>query len=656
GAGSSLQANLSGVLSVTGSLSMDGRTVVSLPSGSITLDGSLQLLNVALSASASLSTVSLRVFSEGVSVGLGSGSVRVSSMNGSLSMSGNVDVSGVLSLSASAGGLSLDGRIAISNASVVGSLLLAGASIRVSSGGVVVDVGRGSLSLRVLEGSTSINGSVSLSGMSVISGSLSSSGASDINGVSRLSGVMNAYGLVLINGSSLINGLMSMGSGSVTLNSSGMFMFGDVAVLGNLGVSGLVSIAGNVSMEGTIIMTGASTISGRVSLSGRVNTNNIMFGEITLRADSMVTLGTTVINGRVEVMDGLLKITRVGTEIAGSVKITGSVSTTGSLTVKNPEISGNTVILSQIITVGKTTVRGLFQLLTGNLPPAGLLTSSMDTMGQIVMLQSLILGSTVVNGIMTVTENGVVITGLSDISGSLLALSTPSLGQNAIISISQAVAVTPVATVPLISVILPLTLPILLTLALVGLIVARLIIPPVAIASGRMASKAYRKALGPETRVRVAYVRVKSRLAPLGERMARRTASLLRKPLAKGYMLASQNRVSRRIALAIASIEERVSRRTRPFAERIQVARRLASRASSRMSAVARRAGSTARSAVAKVATIEIFLSGKVNLLKRGMAIRARAIRERARVRIPRRAAEKPVRRILSRVRIKRTK
>ncbi|MEM1724095.1 MAG: hypothetical protein QXK43_10055, partial [Candidatus Jordarchaeales archaeon] len=459
--------------------------------------------------------------------------------------------------------------------------------------------------------------------MSVISGSLSSSGASDINGVSRLSGVMNAYGLVLINGSSLINGLMSMGSGSVTLNSSGMFMFGDVAVLGNLGVSGLVSIAGNVTMEGTIIMTGASTISGRVSLSGRVNTNNIMFGEITLRADSMVTFGTTVINGRVEVVDGLLKITRVGTEIACSVKITGSVSTTGSLTVKNPEISGNTVILSQIITVGKTTVRGLFQLLTGNLPPAGLLTSSMDTMGQIVMLQSLILGSTVVNGIMTVTENGVVITGLSDISGSLLALSTPSLGQNAIISISQAVAVTPVATVPLISVILPLTLPILLTLALVGLIVARLIIPPVAIASGRMASKAYRKALGPETRVRVAYVRVKSRLAPLGERVARRTALLLRKPLAKGYLLASQNRVSRRITLAIASISERVSRPTRPFAERIQVAKHLASRASSRMSAVARRAGSTARSAVAKVAIASGRMASKAYRKAFGLGTRA---------------------------------
>ncbi|MEM1763847.1 MAG: hypothetical protein QW526_08720, partial [Candidatus Jordarchaeales archaeon] len=165
--------------------------------------------------------------------------------------------------------------------------------------------------------------------------------------------------------------------------------------------------------------------------------------------------------------------------------------------------------------------------------------------------------------------------------------------------------------------------------------------------------KAYRKAFGLGTRAYVAYVRVKSRLAPLGERVARRTALLLRKPLAKGYLLASQNRVSRRITLAIASISERVSRPTRPFAERIQVAKHLASRASSRMSAVARRAGSTARSAVAKAATI---LSGKVNLLKRGMAIRARAVRERARVRIPRRAAEKLVRRILSRVRIKRTK
>jgi len=435
-----------------------------------------------------------------------------------------------------------------------------------------------------------------------------------------------------------------------------MFIFGDVAVSGNLGVSGLVSIAGNVTMEGTIIMTGTSTISGRVSLSGRVNTNNIMFGEITLRADSMVTLGTTVINGRVEVMDGLLKITRVGTEIACSVKITGGVSTTGSLTVKNPEISGNTVILSQIMTVGKTTVRGLFQLLTGNLPPAGLLTSSMDTIGQITMSQSLILGSTVVNGIMTVTENGVAITGLSDISGSLLALGTPSLGQNAIISISQAAAVTPAATVPLISVTLPLTLPILSTLALAGLIVARLIIPPVAIASGRMASKAYRKAFGPETRAHVAYVRVKSRLAPLGERAARRTASLLRKPLAKGYVLASQNRVSRRITLATASINERVSRRTRPVAERIQVARRLASRASSRMSAVAGRAGSTAKSAVAKVATIEILLSNSVKPLKRSMAVRARAIRERARIRMPRRAAQEPARRRLPRVRIKRTR
>ncbi|MEM3868219.1 MAG: hypothetical protein QXW47_05430, partial [Candidatus Jordarchaeales archaeon] len=107
--------SLSGLLSMTGSLSMDGRTVVSLPSGSITLDGSLQLSGASLSGSLSLQGVSLSVLSVETRVGLGAGSnVNITSLSGLLSMTGSLSMDGRTVVSLPSGSITLDGSLQLS--------------------------------------------------------------------------------------------------------------------------------------------------------------------------------------------------------------------------------------------------------------------------------------------------------------------------------------------------------------------------------------------------------------------------------------------------------------------------------------------------------------------------------------------------------------
>ncbi len=85
--------------------------------------------------------------------------------------------------------------------------------------------------------------------------------------------------------------------------------------------------------------------------------------------------------------------------------------------------------------------------------------------------------------------------------------------------------------------------------------------------------KAYLKALGPETRAHVAYIRARNRLAKVRNRIAPVRSELHDAPphpqeeSFKGYSVAFQNGVARRVASA--SAKGKPSRRLHPVSRRV---------------------------------------------------------------------------------------
>jgi len=504
---------ISGVVSISGRMRMLGsltstgdsdingvsvlRNSVMTATGTVEIDGE-QLI----SGSLSMSGGGMKVNSSGISV------------TGDTVVSGSLSVSGLLRIT---GDLTMSGDIKMSVApftsmSVKGSIETINGYVEVTDKGV----GMGGES-------SVISGVVTISGRNMIEGSLTSTGDSDINGVSVLrNSVMTAVGTIKVEGFQLIEGSLSMSSSTTAINASGIFIEGNVGVDGILNVDGVLTVTGDVTMKGGVIeMYGSSKITGNVELSGKMNTNNLLTGTVLLTADSLVTGGTTVIrDGKVEVVNGVLKVTKDGTEIACSVKITGDIASSGTLVLSNVKMNGATLIMAPTITYGTTLVRGLMQILMSQSLLASMLTNPMLTLGQVVMAQSLILGSTTIEGTMTVTPNSVIITGTTDIMGALNAFTAPSMGLGSTIALSSAFTPTPAGLLSLPSVSIALTMPMVAMLALVGLVAARIIVPPVALAAGRSVRKVQKKYFAPETRAYMIYYRSRTRLSNTGKRIA----------------------------------------------------------------------------------------------------------------------------------------
>ncbi|MEM1763846.1 MAG: hypothetical protein QW526_08715 [Candidatus Jordarchaeales archaeon] len=367
-----------------------------------------------------------------------------------------------------------------------------------------------------LSGDSVISGVVSINGKMKIVGSLMSVGDSDVNGVSVLrNAVMAASGVIEVEGSQLINGSLTMTNSTTDIGVSGILIDGCVRVDGSLRVSGTLTIMGNATMNGEIIeMSGSSKITGHVELSGSMNTNNLLTGTVSLTASSLVTSGSTVIrDGRIDVVNGVLKVTKAGTEIACSVKIMGDIESTGTLTLSNARISGTTLIMAPTITYGATLVRGLMQILMSQSLPASMLINPMFTFGQVTMAQSMIVGSTNIEGTMTVTPNNVIITGTTEIVGALNAFTAPLIGVGSTVAMQSASALTSAGPLSLPSLALALSPLNLAMFALIGAIVARIIVPPVALAAGRAARRVQKKYFAPETRAYMLYYRTRTRLS-----------------------------------------------------------------------------------------------------------------------------------------------
>ncbi|MHA1711607.1 MAG: hypothetical protein ACTSUS_06040, partial [Candidatus Freyarchaeota archaeon] len=511
--------NLSGDSVISGEVFIDGRLVMV---GSLTSTGDSDINGVNILRNATMEAVG-RVELEGSqsvngSLSMSSGGMLVNAsgifVTGDTVISGSLEVSGVLTVT---GDLSMEGDIEIgvspfTSMNVKGSITLSSGYASISDDGV-----------SMAGESNVINGLVNISGKNVIDGSLTSTGDSDINGVSILrNATMSAKGTVEVEGSQLINGSLSMSSSATDINASGIFISGDVSVDGGLTVNGSLTIKGDVTMEGGVVeMRGSSAITGSVEMSGSVNTNNLMSGTVQLRADRMVMDGVTVIrDGKVEVVDGVLKVTDKGTEISCSVKISGDISSTGILTLSNVEMNGATFIVAPTLTLGSTLVRGLMQILLNPSLLTSMLTNPMLTLGQVMMAQSLIYGSVRVDGDMTVAQNGVIISGSTQITGMLNAFNAPSMNLGSIVSLSSSSAVTSTGLLPLPSLSIAITTPLIATLALVGLVVARVIVPPVAIAAGRGARRIQKRYFAPETRAYMVYYRSRTYLSKARRRLS----------------------------------------------------------------------------------------------------------------------------------------
>jgi len=511
--------NLSGDSVISGEVFIDGRLVMV---GSLTSTGDSDINGVSILRNAIMEAVG-RVELEGSqnidgSLNMSSGGMLINAsgtfVTGDTVISGSLEVSGVLTIT---GDLSMEGDIEIgvspfTSMNVKGSITLSSGYISISDDGV-----------SMAGESNVISGLVNISGKNVIDGSLTSTGDSDINGVSILRNVtMSAKGTVEVEGSQLIKGSLSMSSSATDINASGIFVSGDVGIDGSLTVNGSLTIKGDVTMEGGVIeMRGSSIITGNVEVSGGVNTNNLMSGTVQLRADRMVTDGVTIIrDGKVEVVDGVLKVTDEGTEISCSVKILGDISSTGVLTLSNSEINGVTFIMAPTLTLGSALVSGLMQILLNPSLLTSMLTNPLLTLGQVMMAQSLIYGSVRVDGDMIITQNGVIISGSTQITGMLNTFNAPSMNLGSIVSLSSSSAVTSTGLLPLPSLSIAITTPLIATLALVGLVVARVIVPPVAIAAGRGARRIQKRYFAPETRAYMVYYRSRTYLSKARRRLS----------------------------------------------------------------------------------------------------------------------------------------
>ncbi|MEM3663808.1 MAG: hypothetical protein QXK32_04580 [Candidatus Jordarchaeales archaeon] len=545
--------SISGRMKIVGSLASTGdsdingvsvlRNATMVASGTIEVEGS-QLINGSLTMTGG----GMQVDSSGILV---TGATNVSGIlgvEGRLKVTGNLTMNGdsiemkaapFTSMKVESGSIeTVNGCVEVtgSGVSMSGELSVIEGVIEISiipSTSMKVEYG----SIRTMNGFANVTGSgvsmggessvisglVSISGRNLIRGSLTSTGDSDINGVSVLrNATMVASGTIEVDGSQLINGSLTMTDSTTDIGVSGILIDGSVGINGSLKVNGTLTVTGDATMKGGVIeMYGSSKITGSVELSGKMNTNNLLTGTVSLTASSLVTSGTTIIrDGKVEVVNGVLKVTEDGTEIACSVRITGDIASSGTLTLSNVKMSGTTFIMAPTLTYGATFVRGLMQILMSQSLPASMLTNPMLILGQVTMSQSLILGSTVIEGTMTVTPNGVIISGMTEITGALNAFTAPSMGLGSTIALSSASALTPAGVLPLPSISIALTTPMVAMLAMVGLIVARIIVPPVALATGRAVRKVQRKYFAPETRAYMVYYRSRTRLSNAGKRIA----------------------------------------------------------------------------------------------------------------------------------------
>ncbi|MEM4445982.1 MAG: hypothetical protein QW461_01565 [Candidatus Jordarchaeales archaeon] len=541
--GGGMQVNSSGIFvtgttEVSGGLRIEGRLKVT---GDLTMEGEsikMEILPTSMSiVSGSIETENgyVEVAGDYIKMGGDSSVIRGSSIEISVApltsmkvLLGSISMEGGSSVITS-GGIVMNGTRNVIEGTIE-IVALPSTSMRVESGSIETLNGFSEVTgggIRMGGESSVISGVITISGRNLISGSLMSVGDSDVNGVSVLrNAVMAASGVIEVEGSQLINGSLTMTDSTTDIGVSGILIDGCVRVDGSLRVSGTLTIMGNATMNGEIIeMSGSSKITGHVELSGSMNTNNLLTGTVSLTASSLVTSGSTVIrDGRIDVVNGVLKVTKAGTEIACSVKIMGDIESTGTLTLSNARISGTTLIMAPTITYGATLVRGLMQILMSQSLPASMLINPMFTFGQVTMAQSMIVGSTNIEGTMTVTPNNVIITGTTEIVGALNAFTAPLIGVGSTVAMQSASALTSAGPLSLPSLALALSPLNLAMFALIGAIVARIIVPPVALAAGRAARRVQKKYFAPETRAYMLYYRTRTRLS----NAARLTASLTR--------------------------------------------------------------------------------------------------------------------------------
>jgi hypothetical protein len=198
-----------------------------------------------------------------------------------------------------------------------------------------------------------ISSNISITGFTTCNGSIYVSGNSTFN--SQLS----------VNNGLLING-------DVTMNSSNIFLSGNVGINGGLFVTGSITginlyISGNTTLNSKVFLNDGMFSSGNVTMNGpniTLNSSNIyLSGNVNISGGILVTgsiagsnlyiSGNSTFNSLVAIYNGLaisgnITMNASNIFISGTLGISGGLIVTGSITGINLYISGNTTFNSQL--------------------------------------------------------------------------------------------------------------------------------------------------------------------------------------------------------------------------------------------------------------------------------------------------------------------
>ncbi|MEM4445984.1 MAG: hypothetical protein QW461_01575, partial [Candidatus Jordarchaeales archaeon] len=122
--------NINSTITLTGNLEISGgKTIIQLPSTTITLTGTLQLTQTNLQATTNINNLNLQTTTQNTTITIGPNSnINLASLSGSLNMTGSLSMDGRTVVSLPSGSITLDGSLQLSGASLSGQLSLQGVS------------------------------------------------------------------------------------------------------------------------------------------------------------------------------------------------------------------------------------------------------------------------------------------------------------------------------------------------------------------------------------------------------------------------------------------------------------------------------------------------------------------------------------------------
>ena len=347
------------------------------------------------------------------------------SANGALSVTGTSTLIGDVTAS---GDLVVNGGDITSTATTFNLLNTTVTGLNVGGAANTVVLGGTGGTSTIRNAGTNINGTLTVTGVSVHQGAgvfnstLSVTGVTTLQGASTLQGAVNMNSTLTVTGVSVHQGAGTFNStlsvtGVTTLQGASTLQ-GAVNMNSTLTVTGVSVHQGAGAFNSTLSVTGTSTLIGDVTASGDIAVNG---GDITSTATTFNLLNTTVTNanvlGAANIVviggtGGAATIRNAGTNINGTLTVTGASTFIGDIIVRSGDIETTSSVFTFVTNTASTI-------------NIGTISGSTIAIGNASGTTTIRNAGTNLNGTLTVT-------GATVVQGALSTNSTLSVTSNAI--------------------------------------------------------------------------------------------------------------------------------------------------------------------------------------------------------------------------------